>query len=187
MRWRVSRTRLFWALVALQVALLGGLVLLEERALSSGTRVVLRTNPVDPVDIVRGNYVALTYDISSVETSDKSVRVGDTVFVALHKVEGDVQTGSTAYANVDGVPGDGLFIQGTVKSHHEGTLSVVYDIETYYAPPDQALSIERELADGARALVALDERGRASLCTVEGSPEWKAGDPASTAGCSGSF
>ena len=58
-------------IAAISVALLQTLVLgrmIESRAaiLVSGTEVLLKTAPVDPRDLLRGDYVALSYDISRV-------------------------------------------------------------------------------------------------------------------------
>lgn len=57
---------LLMATVVLQVAVLGGMIALEAVPLLIGERVVLRTVPVDPRDIFRGDYVILSYDVNRI-------------------------------------------------------------------------------------------------------------------------
>ncbi len=69
----------FWALVLLQLFLLAGIVAYRQYWLATGERVLLRTEPVDPRDIFRGDYVRLGYGISTLdldrlEGDDKFVR-----------------------------------------------------------------------------------------------------------------
>lgn len=181
-----TRDRLFWIIVALQLLVLVGLVTMKERTLASGTTVMLKTHPVDPVDVVRGNYVALTYDISSVQVEDP-VKVGETVFVALYGGADGANTGTRAFTSTRDIPDGQIFIQGTVEQASGSSATVRYGIETYYAPTERAQAIERELADGALALVALDENGRPSLCSVEGSSNWDSSQGSRSSGCRGSF
>ncbi len=56
------------ALVAAQALLPLGLIAWNEQALASGTDVTLKTAPVDPVDLFRGRYVTLSYEISALPT-----------------------------------------------------------------------------------------------------------------------
>lgn len=60
------KARLLATLVALQVLWVGATVLRQERALVSGTVIHLECRPVDPRDLLRGDFVILSYDISTV-------------------------------------------------------------------------------------------------------------------------
>ena len=78
-----SRIPLAWRTVAtvalLSVALLA---LVQQRAsiLKSGTEVRLRTVPVDPRDLFRGDYVVFSYEIGTVDVGDAAgLRRGETV------------------------------------------------------------------------------------------------------------
>ena len=57
------------AVAALQTAILGYTVVARATILWRGTDVLLKTAPVDPRDLLRGDYVVLSYDISNVPTS----------------------------------------------------------------------------------------------------------------------
>jgi len=50
----------FWIIVA------GGLIGFKQYTLATGTKVILKTLPVDPRDILRGDYIALRYEISEI-------------------------------------------------------------------------------------------------------------------------
>ena len=53
------KTRLLILVLALQCAWLLGTALVQERALREGTVIRLETRPVDPRDLLRGDYVIL--------------------------------------------------------------------------------------------------------------------------------
>jgi len=113
--------------------------------------------PVDPVDLFRGRYVTLRYDISGVQVSE-SVQIGDTVYVPLHE-EGGYWSGSFGFP--DPPPG-GKFIRGTVRYSDRDSADVEYGIETYYADEAEArrlglagpLNITVVLGDDARARIS---------------------------------
>ena len=146
------RTAAFVVLVALQALVPLALIGWNEVQLARGTDVVLRTVPVDPVDLVRGRYVALRYDISSL-----SARPGTTVYVPLRRA-GDHWTGTYL---VTEKPGDGLFIRGRATPS-----GIVYGIETYYADEDEARRLERA-AGSLLVQVSLDGDGKARIEGVE--------------------
>ena len=142
------------------VALLGGLLVIplgvvawEEYRLSTGEHVVLRVQPVDPEDPFRGQYVALSYDITRAKTGGASP--GTTVYVPLHR-RGKVWTGSRA---VREKPDSGRFIRGRV-----GGFGIQYGIETFYVEEGQGPKYEDAIARGSiYARVVLDDDGGAEL------------------------
>jgi uncharacterized membrane-anchored protein len=153
----VSRRVAFWMLVALQAVVPPALIGWNELALATGETVTLRTAPVDPIDLFRGRYVTLRYDISSLRRP-LGAEPGDTVYVPLHHV-GDHWTGELPRRRR---PREHPFIRGTITSS-----GITYGIETYYADEDEARSLERRA--GALAVrVVLDEDGRARISGIEG-------------------
>lgn len=147
------RTLAFAVLVGLQALLPLLLIGWNEVQLARGQDVVLRTVPVDPIDLVRGRYVALRYDISSLNAPE-----GSTVYVPLHR-QGDHWTGELALSQK---PDDGVFIRGRATSG-----GIVYGIETYYADEDEARRLEREALDGLDVRVSIDDEGQARIEGVE--------------------
>lgn len=151
------RRLVFWMLVAIQALVPLGLIGWNELALARGSEVTLRTVPVDPIDLFRGRYVQLRYDISQVEV-ERGTRPGDTVYVALHEVDG-VWSGEQATRER---PAGGPFIRGT----YLGGL-IEYGIETYYADEDEAPRLEAEAGRGLLVLAVLDDDGRARISGIE--------------------
>jgi uncharacterized membrane-anchored protein len=84
------KTKLFVLILALQGAWILGTVAMQERALRVGQLVLLETLPVDPRDLLRGDFVRLNYKISNLPRELFSeprpageISPGTTVFVAL--------------------------------------------------------------------------------------------------------
>jgi uncharacterized membrane-anchored protein len=147
------RTAAFVALVAAMAMLPLLLIAWNEVQLARGQKVLLRTEPIDPVDLVRGRYVRLRYEISAL-----SAPAGETVYVPLHE-EGDAWTGS--FATTDR-PESGVFIRGRATDG-----GIVYGIETYYADEAEARRLEREAGDGLHVRVSLADDGKARIEGVE--------------------
>ncbi len=111
----------YWSLVLLQVLLLVGIIGYRHYWLATGERVLLRTVPVDPRDIFRGDFVRLSYDISTLdldrlEGEDKFVR-NESVYVALRK---NADGTFSPTATLDAPPQGERFIKGRVLSQTEG-------------------------------------------------------------------
>lgn len=160
-----SRRMQFVIVVVLQVVVLIGLVFLAERTIRNGTEIVTTVRPVDPIDIVRGRYVDLDYEISRVRARESSLRQGDEVVVGVVERRG-VWVARGAWRSADDATTD-LFVRGTVaRVHGDGELEVRFSASTFYVDEGDAVRLERELADGAKALLSLDTRGNPTLCDV---------------------
>ena len=110
MRWK------FILFVLLQVALLVGIIAYRQYWVATGDRILLRTAPVDPRDIFRGDYVSLRYDISELDLGELRVnetfRPNEKVYVLLSKnPEGVFSAKSISKM----VPAGERFIQGRVR------------------------------------------------------------------------
>jgi len=83
------KLKLFILVLALQTAWLLGMVATQEYAFAHGKAILLETQPVDPRDLLSGDYLMLRYKISDVPTNLFSTAVkkdlpNDTkIFVAL--------------------------------------------------------------------------------------------------------
>ncbi len=169
-----------FAAIALVVALVQTSILgymIEGRAsiLRSGTEVLLKTAPVDPRDLLRGDYVILTYDISNISTTSIS---------GTRPKEGEV-----ARLNVRLKPGaDGFWIvsqasfdplaaeDGSVvllslpitmygwEWENAGNLMVSYGIERFYVPEGEGKPIEDGRNEGRVSVAArVSEDGQAQI------------------------
>lgn len=154
-----SRRYLLVAAVAVALVQIGFLVtMITGRAaiLRDGTEIVLKTEPVDPRDLLRGDYVVLGYDISMLPgeliqpAEEGDAEAGDrTVFVRL--APGADGFHQAIAARLDHPPeaekGEGeVDIRGVVRSWAPGRqhgFFVEYGIERYYVPEGEGLEIER--------------------------------------------
>jgi hypothetical protein len=90
----IPRVLLFALAGAIQVALIAVMVYDRVRVLREGSEVTLQTRPVDPRDLLRGDYVVLDYEISSLPAGElhntPSQGRGTPLFVKLARKDGGV-------------------------------------------------------------------------------------------------
>lgn len=171
------RIKLFFALaVLLQFVLIAGMVVQHEMKVRGGTEVILKTVPVDPRDLLVGNYVQLSYDISSSEQkiSDRAFEYGETVYVTLAQNEFGEWEG-VAYSHEQ--PSSGVFLAGKVTSP-DGSwgrfgwspgAGIEYGIESYFTSPEDALALERNARTGALLIrVSVDTDGSGTVRGLAG-------------------
>ena len=118
----------FIILVLIQIILLTGIIGYREYWISAGERILLKTVPVDPRDIFRGDYVQLTYEISNIDLDSigikDSFRRNEKAYVVL---EQDTENTYKAISVNKTMPDGKRFIQGRVRyetqvSHWDVTL-----------------------------------------------------------------
>ncbi|GES45554.1 membrane protein [Rhizobium dioscoreae] len=142
---------------ALQTAVLGYMVGERAWGLRSGVEILLKTAPVDPRDLLRGDYVTLNYDISRVpfstmvEGPPKASRSGALLSVRLKKQD-DGYWGivESSFGKLDpkpdtvvlkSLPVDYVFY-GDAADPSQAIVGVAYGIERYYVPEGQGHDIE---------------------------------------------
>ena len=120
-------------IIALAVLILiaGSFILYLSFPLLTGTTIILKTQPVDPLDLFRGQYLTINYEISRVNLSE-GFKEGDAVYVSLKE-------GSDKIWHADKIlsskPESGVFIKGAAKQSWRG-LAVEYGIEQYFFERD---------------------------------------------------
>jgi uncharacterized membrane-anchored protein len=128
-----------------------------------GTPVILKTAPVDPRSLFRGNYVRLNYDISSIDEglTEEQFKRGEVGYVTLKEKEGVfVATGLKREK-----PESGVFIRGRVMNVR-GRYRMKYGIEAYFMPKKKALEAEKSVRQGANAVVYLLNSGKAAIAEL---------------------
>ena len=176
---------LFAALLValLQTVFLGSMIESRASILRNGSEVVLKSVPVDPRDLLRGDYVILGYDISTIASSKiiggfpadattarLSVRlekqpdgfwtVSEAAFGALPPKQGSVIALSLPfnfYPSVD----------------PPAVLNVEYGIERYYVPEGQGRTLEEARNSHVLSVTArIDDEGSAQIreIAIEGKP-----------------
>ena len=146
-------------LALLQVGFLGWMIAGRAAILRDGREVLLKVEPVDPRDLLRGDYVILNYDISRLpgrmiadlaEAGYGSASDHD-VTVRLRKgPDGYWQAGSAWIAAPSTPPGDDeIDIVGRIPSlsaaHAGGDIFVTYGIERFYVPEGAGRAIESDM------------------------------------------
>lgn len=162
--------------IALQVVVIFAIIIFKLSVLTGGTDVLLKIAPVDPRDLLRGDYATFQYDISNIDSyyaNNQQIRNGDTVYVVLR------QSGKYHIAqNVQKTqPTENeLFIKGKVESgglesqtdpfsyqrFGGSRLRVVYGVEQYFIPEGEGRNFSFWNKEAA-ARVAVDNNGNAAL------------------------
>ena len=149
--------------VLLQFAVLVAMITGNTVPYIGGRTVLLRVVPVDPRDLMRGDYVTLSYDISGMSPAMMgSERPGDAsnrkVYVTLEpEPDGRHFKGSAASFTR---PATGPYIQGTVA----GRGRINFGIESYYVQEGQGHDYEKAVRERRlSAEVVLGHDGSPSL------------------------
>lgn len=112
----MNRRLLFCACILAQIAFLCVMIRSNARILSTGTKVLLETAPVDPHDLFRGEYARLRYRISSVEFPvDRAPGRGNLVYTVLAPKEKFWAVESASAEKPMETPEGRVVIRGTVQ------------------------------------------------------------------------
>ncbi len=168
-----------------QAGLVGWLIADRALLLQNGHEVRLAVVPVDPRDLLRGDYIVLSYDISRVDNTqlagDDAFAKGDAIYVTLAEA-GDAWK-ATAIAHAP--PQGGTWIKGAVSQVRptertcDGSCkiySVKYDIERFFLPEGTGRDLQKLGNDKRLSVdVALSADGRAALkrLLVDGAPRYE--------------
>ncbi|MGP0088499.1 MAG: GDYXXLXY domain-containing protein [Xanthobacteraceae bacterium] len=186
---RVPKFVLFGAGAAIQVALIVAMVADRVEILRTGTEVLLQTRPVDPRDFLRGDYVVLAYDISTVSAGGLKDQPasgrGTTVFVKLApNGDGFYQAVSVHAAPVAVNPPEvlirGHVAYGTSCGLHNRAfcdgLQIRYNLESYFVPEGDGRKLEQARNQRKLSVVAaVTPTGRAAIkrLLVDGTPVYE--------------
>ncbi|QGZ36686.1 GDYXXLXY domain-containing protein [Stappia indica] len=156
-----------WGLAGLLQLTLVGLPLADRLQVHwFGEEVTLALRPVDPRDLLRGDYVILNPEIQLVDTGigvPAEVFGGDDVWVV---VAPDGEGISRAVAVLSAPPTDGrIALKGRVSSTPSASdtvLRIDYGLDAFFVPEGQGLEIERLPRDRVRLVVAVSADGRSA-------------------------
>jgi uncharacterized membrane-anchored protein len=144
--------RNFWLALSAQLLLLASVPAQALYTLHTGTTVFLQTAPVDPVDLLRGYYQTLGYEISTVDTlaklpggeALKKLPGGQEIFVTLELPSGNGRSAAKPIA-VSGqrpntVPANTIVLRGISDRWR-----VKYDLEQFYMPEQQQVKVNQDI------------------------------------------
>ena len=166
---RTGRLARVVAAVLASLALLGVAVWPQLSARLTGDEIVLRVQPVDPIDPFRGAYVDLDYpDLPNQQFSEVDPLTEEeqqaydatrgTAYVPLTR-QGDVWVGGEVRRTA---PSDGLYL-----TCDDSSWQLQCGIESWFLPQDEAKALEDAVRDGrALATVRVDGSGNAALVDI---------------------
>ena len=131
----------------------GGFLLYLSIPLLSNTSVILSTQPVDPFDPIRGQYMIIGYEINSIPLL-VNAKPGNNIYVLLEEDE----NGISRYKSSSFDKPEGIFINGEVKSVRDSTMRVEYGIEQYFFERGAKFNtsinnVEVKLSSGGRSTI----------------------------------
>ena len=122
-----------FAVITLQCFFLVAWAGYHEWVFHYGEVLLLRTRPVDPRDILRGDYMILNYDISTLPAANNiELKTGQKVFVALEK-HGEFYEALAVSAEIPKINSQQRIAQATVE-HPWNSPRLAYGIERFLVP-----------------------------------------------------
>ncbi|MDB5097350.1 MAG: hypothetical protein JWM80_1771 [Cyanobacteria bacterium RYN_339] len=155
----------FWVPLGLQVLMVLAVPLPKLPAYAAGTAVVLRTVPVDPVDLMRGRYVALGYEIATDAVMKKlpgwKEGMSGPVYFTLAPGQPAWQAVAIGFERPGSVPAGDVVLAGKLNG-----ASVDFELGEYYLAESQGERLNNALHDhrtGNLADIKVDGHGTAVL------------------------
>ena len=154
---------------------------MKQWTLSTGTPVLLETQPIDPRSLFRGDYVRLNYTISNLKpselTGDDEFKKHDVVYVTLKKQKKYWVPQSVTH---EAPQNNTLFLKGKIEyvrkqtwnqetgaSEDISNIQIKNGIENYFVPEGEGLELERRDNDQIVDIrVAVDKFGKAGIKAI---------------------
>jgi len=170
-------------LITLQTLVLGAMIAMKQWTLSTGTPIVLETQPIDPRSLFQGDYVRLNYTISTLGVADlpadRPFKKQGRIYVLLRRGDPYWEPISIHHERPTSPP-DHVVLKGTVVGmgnrrwnpdlrSWEATehLMVRYGIENYFVPEGEGRDVERPTPHEKISIrVAVDRFGNAGIKAV---------------------
>ncbi len=160
--------------ILLQFVVLTGMYVNAALPMWTGSEIRVKTIPVDPRSMFRGNYARLSYEFSRLQRQrfpeNSLLRNGEVVYVVLQPDADGVYAMSRVSLEK---PRGELFLRGRISSRYNmmrgvGSFQVKYGIEAFFAPKQKALQLEQALRNGGVAVLMLSSGGKARIKAVVG-------------------
>jgi uncharacterized membrane-anchored protein len=112
-----------------------------------GKQVVLATAPIDPKDLLAGDFVRLRYGISEMPLAqwhgNGTPRRRQAVFVLLAAGPDSLSTAVGVYPQAPTPAPNQAVLRGWVTDVYRSSLSLRFNLERYYVPEGSALRLEK--------------------------------------------
>ncbi len=159
--------RQFLLVMLVPAVAIAGFISVKLYTVYSGQEILLKVVPVDPTDMFRGDYVALTYEISIIDLDevpcDASFLPGETVYAVLSKKEKFWTIDSVHHEKPELASGH-VCMRGNVTGVYGTRISVEWGIESYFVPEGEGRIIENlRTTENISVIVLVDSTGSAVL------------------------
>ena len=155
-------------MVGMQLAVVGGMVALEQFSMRNAQTVYLKVVPVDPRDFFRGDYVVLGYDFDRVIRRDLPGG-SNHLFVSLAP-SGNGKVWEATQAS-HSRPDTGIYLEGKFNRRSNWGISrPLFGIEAFYVQEGQGLYWEQAIREKkvvAEVLIAPSGKARLKGLTTE--------------------
>jgi uncharacterized membrane-anchored protein len=186
---RIPKIVLFGVAALAQVALLALMIADRVRILREGTEVTLQSRPVDPRDLLRGDYVVLGYDISQLPAGSLFNQPAGSrnpiVFVKLAPNRDGLYEAVSVHADAVAVTSPEVLIRGRVAFGATcgsasrafcDKLQISYNLESYFVPQGEGRKLEAARNERKLTVVAaVLPSGRAAIkrLMLDGEPVYQ--------------
>ncbi|MEK1888029.1 MAG: GDYXXLXY domain-containing protein [Phyllobacterium sp.] len=184
--------RLVWMGAVVAVLQSGALyAMVAERAsiLRNGTNITLLTEPVDPHDFLRGDYVTLGYGISTIEASKvtgtppATTGLADIYVTVKQADDGSWGVGTASWQKRENLETGEIQLRGRTAGYANAAiyhdLRIQYGIERYYVPEGEGRVIEDQQRERRiEAVIAVSPSGDAQIRALKNNGEVLYEEPA---------
>ncbi|MDD5073200.1 MAG: GDYXXLXY domain-containing protein [Candidatus Omnitrophica bacterium] len=128
----MSQKLKFYIVVAMQISFILGMVIFHQLTIVSGQKIFLKATPVDPLDLFRGYYAHINYDISRVLISQinidrEDLRNGEYIYAILTKnPEEKFYKVSAISHKKPSLKASEVIVRGRIQYFHNKTTSKIW-------------------------------------------------------------
>jgi uncharacterized membrane-anchored protein len=153
------RSKLLIGLIAIQTLFLLGIAGTSYAVSWFGKEIRIQTVPIDPTDLLYGDYVILNYEISRLDRSlwkgpsDHVPKQGESVYVILKPGTGTKGIYEVVSINDNklAVQKDEVILKGRVTYSDDMHINMKYGLEKYYVPQNTGKELEKQAGKGSLA------------------------------------
>jgi uncharacterized membrane-anchored protein len=153
-----------------QTGVLGWMVYDRQRVLRDGREIVLKTEPIDPRSLFRGDYVVLSYPITRLPvTPPEELTPNELRYVTLEeKQPGDWAFVAVSKTLPSSLGTNQVMLAGRIVDVWRGgpqeQMQLRFGIESYFVPEGEGKVLEDKVRTGElKVVVAVDQRGKAAI------------------------
>jgi len=152
-----------WGLVALiQLGLIALPLVDRLQVQMEGQEVTLELVPIDPRDLLRGEYVILNLAAATLPKdlpgNDGSLTSGETVFVSLEVGSDGIARPTAVHRSREGASSQAL--KGEIEPTWNETVRVKYGLNAFYLPEGAGKEIEQLPRERVKLVISLHDDGR---------------------------